>query len=339
MIHASYLILREVDCSWTSEESQITPAVFRMNIRKNPGTSQRLFVIPTLVRWHSQVHPKFSPALWRAPTLIPITLIVLLYQSSEIPVTPIPVVSDPSYSEGLPEYPPRVWYSPEIDASKFTLHILSDTPGVFQRLKYILLMTEPKEGRTCRRVKLVLLWPKFDIGPMPAEKVADPYWDKIEEGNHGVYKDLVRSICMCDRTPTIEQRMENLTALDMSLNKSQPRRGPNTTTTTKASDRKIESMKGGKSGTAGLAKDDGLTCYNWGQVGHISCDCPNRDLMKNPRKSALIGKDAPIAISGRPLNHRKQGGPLTGRKECGRLTHVKEGVRGSPLAVSMVTPD
>jgi len=54
--------------------------------------------------------------------------------------TPRPVAGDPSYSEGRQECPPRVWYSPEIDASKFTLHILSDTPGGFQWLKYIVLM-------------------------------------------------------------------------------------------------------------------------------------------------------------------------------------------------------
>ena len=58
--------------------------------------------------------------------------------------TPGPVIRDPSYSEGRPECPPRAWYSPEIDASKFTLHILSDTPGVFQRLKYIFLMCRPE---------------------------------------------------------------------------------------------------------------------------------------------------------------------------------------------------
>jgi len=62
--------------------------------------------------------------------------------------TPVAVIRDPSYSEGRPECPPRVWYSPEIDTSKFTLRILSDTPGVFQWLKYILLMyclyREPK---------------------------------------------------------------------------------------------------------------------------------------------------------------------------------------------------
>ena len=59
-------------------------------------------------------------------------------------VTPVAVIRDPSFSEGQPESPPRVWYSPEIDASKFTLHILSDTPGVSQWLKYILLMKSAK---------------------------------------------------------------------------------------------------------------------------------------------------------------------------------------------------
>ena len=141
MIHPSYLRLREIDCSWTSGESQITPVVLRMNIYRNPGISQSLFVISALVCWHFQVHPKFPPALQCVPKLITITPIVLLYQSSEIPVTSVPVIRDPSYSEGQPECPPRVRYSPEIDASKFTLHILSDTPGVFQRLKYILLMS------------------------------------------------------------------------------------------------------------------------------------------------------------------------------------------------------
>jgi len=56
--------------------------------------------------------------------------------------TPVPVIRDPSYSEGRQECPPRVWYSPDIDASKFTLHIFSDTPGMFHWLKYILLMFE-----------------------------------------------------------------------------------------------------------------------------------------------------------------------------------------------------
>jgi len=71
------------------------------------------------------------------------------------------VVGPPSYSEGRQEFPPRVWYSHEIDSSKFTLHILSDTPGGFQWLKYILLIFEaPWELTSKHRVKQTqnVLW-------------------------------------------------------------------------------------------------------------------------------------------------------------------------------------
>jgi len=61
--------------------------------------------------------------------------------------TPVPVIRDPSYSRGRPECPPNVWYSPQIDASKFTLHILSDTPGGSHWLKYILLMAGKERGK------------------------------------------------------------------------------------------------------------------------------------------------------------------------------------------------
>jgi len=60
--------------------------------------------------------------------------------SQVFPGAPRLVVGAPSYSESRQECPCSVWYSPEIDASKFTLHILSGTPGGFQWLKYILLM-------------------------------------------------------------------------------------------------------------------------------------------------------------------------------------------------------
>ena len=53
---------------------------------------------------------------------------------------PIPVIRDSSYSEGRLQCPPRVWFSPQIDASKITLRLLSHTPGGSQWLKYILLM-------------------------------------------------------------------------------------------------------------------------------------------------------------------------------------------------------
>jgi len=64
-----------------------------------------------------------------------------------LPGTPMLVLGAPSYSEGGQPCPPRVWYSPEIDTSKYTLHILSDTPGGFQWLKFILLR---QCNATCR---------------------------------------------------------------------------------------------------------------------------------------------------------------------------------------------
>jgi len=161
--------------------------------------------------------------------------------------------------------------------------------------------------------------------PMPAEMFADAYGYKITKGNQGGYKDLVLYNGMHNRTPTIEQHVEHLAVLDTSLNKSQPGSGPNTTTTTtKASARKMDSKKGGTTGTAGPAKDDGLTCYTCGQVGHISLNCPNCDLMKKLLEQALVGKDAPNAMSGCPGKVTKWGGALTSTKESGRLAEEKE---------------
>ena len=77
---------RVIDYSCTSGESQITAAVLRMNINKIPGISQSLFGIPALVRRHSQVVPKFSPALRHPPKVMTVTPIFLLYQSSKIQV-------------------------------------------------------------------------------------------------------------------------------------------------------------------------------------------------------------------------------------------------------------
>jgi len=159
---------------------------------------------------------------------------------------------------------------------------------------------------------------------MPAEISADAYVYKIEKGNQWVYNDLVCYVGMRDRTSTLEQRMEHLAVLDTSLNKSHSGSGPNTTISTKASARKMDSIKGDTTGTVGPAKDDGLTCHNCGQVGHISCNCPNHDLMKKLLEQALVGRDAAKAKSGRPRKDKKRGGALTSRQEHRRLAEEKE---------------
>jgi hypothetical protein len=60
--------------------------------------------------------------------------------------TPVQVNGDLSDFEGRPECPPTIGFSPKIYSSKFTLHILSDTSGGSQRLKYILLMFHINRG-------------------------------------------------------------------------------------------------------------------------------------------------------------------------------------------------
>jgi len=95
-------------CSCTSEESQITPEVLQMNIHKHPSSFRVSLEFP---HWLGDGH--------RCSQTI--------YNHSH--GAPIPVIGDPSYSDVWSECPPRVWFSPEINTSKFTLGLLSHTPG------------------------------------------------------------------------------------------------------------------------------------------------------------------------------------------------------------------
>jgi len=98
-----------------------------------PRCSQACRRRSQVYRWRSHVLPGAPEVLSGAPRCSQ-----TYYNHSH--GAPVPVTRDPSYSDGRPECPPMVWYSPEIDASKFTLQILSDTPRVFQWLKYFFLM-------------------------------------------------------------------------------------------------------------------------------------------------------------------------------------------------------
>ena len=106
-------------CSSTTPESQITPAVRQMNIHQDPASLRVSLGFP---HWLGN-SPRCS-----------------LTSCNRSHGDPVPVIRDPGYSNGRPECPPRVWFSPAVDASKFTLGLLSDTAGGSQWLKCILLM-------------------------------------------------------------------------------------------------------------------------------------------------------------------------------------------------------
>ena len=102
------------------------------DFQANQQRSQRRCIFfQTALLWVG-VLPDMSPAL---PGLSP----VLPGGPRLVVSTHRPIAGAPSYSEGRQECPPRVWFSPDIDSSKFALHILSDTPEGFWWLRYSLL--------------------------------------------------------------------------------------------------------------------------------------------------------------------------------------------------------
>jgi len=90
--------------------------------------------------WHSQACHRHYQMLTGAPNVSSGALRCSETYYNHLYGTSIAVVGDPRYSEGWQEFFPRVWNCPEIDTSKFSLVILSDTPGGLQWLQYILLM-------------------------------------------------------------------------------------------------------------------------------------------------------------------------------------------------------
>jgi len=106
-------------CSCTSKECQLMPAVLRMNIHNNMPSFR---VCLGFLYW-----------LGDSPRCSQIS-------DNHSNASPVPVIRDPTSSNGQPECPPRVGFSPAFDASMFTLCLLSDTLGDSQWLKSMLLM-------------------------------------------------------------------------------------------------------------------------------------------------------------------------------------------------------
>jgi len=86
----------------------------------------------------------------------------------------------------------------------------------------------------------------------------------------------------------------------------------------------MDFKQGGRTRTAGLAKDNSFTCYNCGQVGQVSRNCPNCNFMKKLLNQALVSKDATIAKSGCQCKDRKRAGAPTGWKENAQLVIGEE---------------
>jgi hypothetical protein len=171
--------------------------------------------------------------------------------------------------------------------------------------------------------------------PMPSEMLSYANGFQIEKGNQGMCEDLFRYIGMRDRTPTLEQHMGYFTTLDTSLNKFQPASASNGNMNTKASARKMESNNSGTMGTTGMAKDDGLTCYNCGQAGHISCNCLNREFVKKLLQQALVSNDVTKAKNGHPHKDKKRVVRQSVKRRVHSLPRRKRSRRGRAVKMKV----
>jgi len=108
-----------------------------------PAAARHVAVTPRCSQVSSQCSPPChcrSQPLWGALTVLCSATRFSQTCHNHFHGTPELVIRDSISSKGWPEHPPRVWYFPEIDAFKFTVHILSDPPGGSPWPKYLLLM-------------------------------------------------------------------------------------------------------------------------------------------------------------------------------------------------------
>ena len=118
-----YALMR-IQTEWMSYKNRWTRSSGH-DFQANRQWFQRRYCFSQAALLWVEVLPDMSPAF---------TSVSLAFPGSSrlVPGAPRLVTGAPCYSEGLQRFPAKVWYSPEIDGSKFTLCILSETPGRFQ---------------------------------------------------------------------------------------------------------------------------------------------------------------------------------------------------------------
>jgi len=140
--HSQTCRWRSQTCCWRSQTCHQCPQTWSQRSQACCWHSQTLCRRSQTRRLHSQAcHQRSwtcrqcSEVLRGAPKVLSGALRCSQTYYNHFKGTPEPMIRYPNNSKGQPECPPMVGYSPEIDASKFTLHILSDSPGGSQWLK------------------------------------------------------------------------------------------------------------------------------------------------------------------------------------------------------------
>jgi len=196
----------------TSGESQITPAVLHMSIHQNPAS------IRVNLGFLHQLgdSPRCSQTFYNR------------FQG-----VPGSVIRDPSYSDCRLQCPPRVWFSPEIDASKFRLCLLSHSMGLpVTKIHFAdtLLPLEWSRGRQHRhqeamqqakQIASIRQWCLLRLLDIPDWVWETTIADNCDIGSHYSMILTMINITMCNRMNNAKGTIERASVLEQKqLNRS-----------------------------------------------------------------------------------------------------------------------
>jgi len=80
----------------------------------------------------------------------------------------------------------------------------------------------------------------------------------------------------------------------------------------------MDPKKHGRTDTAGMGNDDGITFHTCYHVGHISRNCSSCELMTKRLERALVGKDAPRVQYWGPYKDPKKEAEWSSQNERGQ---------------------